>query len=55
VAAARRFGTIDKLPSGRYRARYWWLGRQVPAPSTFATNSDARTSLAKTEADLGSR
>lgn len=27
MARARSFGNIRKLPSGRYQARYWRLGR----------------------------
>jgi len=52
VGRARPFGTISKLPSGRYRARYWRLGRQVSAPITFATKTDARTWLAGVETDM---
>lgn len=40
------FGMIDKLPSGRYRARYTGPdGRRHGAPSTFDTMGDARAWL----------
>jgi hypothetical protein len=52
VARTRPFGTVVKLPSGRYRARYWKLGKQVSAPSTFTTKSDARAWLSTIETDL---
>lgn len=52
MGRSRPFGTITKLPSGRYRARYWQLGTQVSAPSTFATKADARTWLAGVETDM---
>jgi hypothetical protein len=31
MARARSFGNVRKLPSGRYQARYWDLGKQIPA------------------------
>ncbi len=52
MVRSRPFGTVTKLPSGRYRARYWELGRQLAAPSTFATKADARTWLAGVETDM---
>lgn len=51
--STRPFGNIRKLPSGRYQARYWHLGQQVPADTTFATKAEARTWLARVETDLG--
>lgn len=48
----RPFGNIRKLPSGRYQARYWYLGKQVPADTTFTTKADARRWLAMAEAGL---
>ena len=41
MARARPFGNIRKLPSGRYQARYWHLGKQVTADATFASKTDA--------------
>jgi hypothetical protein len=52
MARARSVGNIRKLPSGRYQARYWHLGRQVAADTTFANKSDARRWLATVEADI---
>ncbi len=52
MTTVRSFGTIRKLPSGRYQARYWHLGQQVAADTTFATKTDARAFLAGIETDL---
>ena len=52
MARARSFGNIRKLPSGRYQARYWRLGKQIAADSTFANKTDARRWLATVEADM---
>jgi hypothetical protein len=52
VGRSRPFGTIINLPSGRYRARYWQLRRQVSAPFNFATKADAGTWLAGVESDI---
>lgn len=52
MSAARQFGTIRKLPSGRFQARYSHLGRQVGASNTFATKTDARRWLSSVETDL---
>ena len=52
MGSSRPFGNIRKLPSGRYQARYWHLGKQVPADTTFATKADARAWLATMETDL---
>ena len=52
MARARSFGNILKLPGGRYQARYWRLGKQIAADTTFANKTDARRWLATVEADL---
>ena len=52
MARARSFGNIRKLPSGRYQARCWRLGKQVAADTTFASKTDARRWLATVEADM---
>jgi len=52
VSPARQFGTIRELPSGRYQARYWHLGEQVSAGTTFATKTEARKWLSSVETDL---
>jgi hypothetical protein len=41
MARAGSFGNIRKPPSGRYQARYWHLGKQVAAETTFTSKTDA--------------
>lgn len=49
----RQFGSIRKLPSGKWQARYPdGLGRMVPAPTTYKAKADAALFLAAVEADL---
>jgi hypothetical protein len=49
----RRFGSVRRLPSGRWQARYRTSdGRQHTAPETFATKADATRHLAQVETDL---
>ena len=49
----RRFGSIRKLPSGRFQARYPGPdGVFRPAPDTFRTNTEAAQYLVETEADM---
>lgn len=49
----RYFGTVRKLPSGRYQVRYRGLdGVMRPAPSTFASKADANAWLVDMEAEL---
>ena len=51
----RTWGTVRRLASGRYQARYTdHSGRQVSAPSTFATKADGYRWLAKTQTELDS-
>jgi len=51
--ARRAFGSVRKLPSGRYQARYRDLaGSEHVGPATFATRADANRFLAIVEADL---
>ncbi len=46
----RSFGTVEKLPSGRYRAKYVAPdGKRYSAPRTFITKKDARGWLALQE------
>lgn len=52
MGTSRHFGTVTKLPSGRYRARYTHLGKQVDGPKPFATKSEARAWLSMVQADL---
>ena len=49
----RAFGSVRRLPSGRWQARYYDLqGRPHTGPATFATKTDANRYLATVEADL---
>jgi integrase len=49
----RRFGSIRKLPSGRYQARYRdEAGAEYTAPETFSTKTDADRWLATVQADM---
>ncbi len=52
MTSVRSFGTIRKLSGGRFQARYWHLGKQVAASTTFATKTDTRAFLAGIETDL---
>jgi Phage integrase, N-terminal SAM-like domain len=50
----RRFGSVRRLPSGRWQVRYRTSdGRQHTAPETFATKTEATRHLAQVETDLG--
>ncbi|MGH2780658.1 MAG: tyrosine-type recombinase/integrase, partial [Thermoleophilaceae bacterium] len=52
MPARRRFGSVRRLPSGRWQARYWdAAGDRVGAPSTFATKGDAQRWLSAAETD----
>src|SRR5262245_21834469 len=49
----RTFGSVRKLPSGRYQVRYLDpTGARQSAPNTFATKADANAYLAKLQADI---
>lgn len=49
----RRFGSVRKLPSGRYQARYIGPdGLERTAPNTFATERDAGKWLTLTESEI---
>jgi integrase len=53
VTARRAFGSIRKLPSGRYQARHLGPDGLIrPAPQTFERKRDAELWLSQTEADL---
>ena len=53
VMSRRRFGSVRRLPSGRWQVRYRTSdGRQHTAPETFATKADASRHLAQVETDL---
>lgn len=52
MTGKRQFGTVRKLPSGRWQARYRTIdGRLSSAPLTFKTKGDAGRWLASVEAD----
>lgn len=52
-AGRRRFGSVRRLPSGRWQARYMaGNGYEVQAPSTFRTKTDAERWLSAAETDL---
>jgi integrase len=52
MPARRRFGSVRRLPSGRWQARYWdAAGNRVGAPTTFATKADAQRWLSAVETD----
>ncbi len=48
------FGTVRKLPSGKWQARYHQpiTGMRITGPAPFATKIDARIWLTEQEADL---
>ena len=49
----RRFGSVRRLPSGRWQVRYRTSdGRQHTAPETFASKTAATRHLAQVETDL---
>ncbi len=52
MAKTRPFGSIRRLNSGRYQARYWHGDKQVPADTTFVTKADARAWLARMETEV---
>lgn len=49
---ARRFGRIERLPSGNYRASYMHDGTRKFAPVTFASEEQADTWLAAQRTDI---
>src|SRR4051812_24841546 len=51
----RDFGSVRKLPSGRYQARYQVPGAEqsITAPDTFRTKSSATAWLAKQRGLIG--
>ena len=48
----RHFGSVRKLPSGRYQASYHQVGDRHAASDTFATKADALAWLSTVEADI---
>jgi integrase len=52
ITNRRHFGSVRRLPSGRYQAAYWHEGKRRNAPYTFQTKADALAWLSVTEADI---
>ena len=53
MPARRRFGSVRRLPSGRWQARYWDAAdNRITAPTTFATKTDAQRWLSAAETDM---
>src|SRR4051794_16716521 len=53
MTARRRFGSLRKLPSGRWQVRYLGPdGGTRVAPTTFATKTEAALYLAAVEVDM---
>ena len=50
--AKRHFGSVRRLPSGRYQASYWHEGLRQIAEQTFVTKGDALAHLSSIETDL---
>jgi hypothetical protein len=48
----RTFGTVVRLPSGRYRARYFYQGVFHNAPETYRTVADANAWLTVEESSI---
>ena len=48
MTSRRSFGSVRRLPSGRWQATYWRAGKLVSA-GTFPTKADARAALADAE------
>jgi integrase len=51
-APRRHFGSVRKLPSGRYQASYWHLAVRHPAQQTFETKAKALAWLSSVETDI---
>lgn len=49
MPARRHFGSVRKLPSGRYQASYWHNVTRHVAPDTFASKADAQRWLSNVE------
>ena len=49
MPARRHFGSVRRLPSGRYQASYWHNVSRHVAPDTFPSRSDAQRWLSNVE------
>ena len=52
VPPRRHFGSVRKLPSGRYQASYWQEGERHIAPDTFSAKGAAQAWLSAKETDI---
>ncbi|HET6916436.1 MAG TPA: site-specific integrase [Acidimicrobiales bacterium] len=52
MPARRHFGSIRKLPSGRYQASYWHNVTRHVAPDTFLSKGDAQLWLSNVETSI---
>ncbi len=52
MAGKTAWGSVRKLPSGRYQARYRVDGKMAAAPTTFRTKRDAEAYLSTVQADM---
>jgi integrase len=52
VTARRDFGSIRRLPSGRWQATYWHEGKRHTGDHMFPTRADAAAWLSTVEADI---
>lgn len=48
----RHFGSVRKLPSGRWQSSYWHEGQRHVGPDTFPTKADCLAYLSNVETDL---
>lgn len=48
----RHFGSVRRLPSGRFQASYWREGYRFVASQTFTTKGDAQAYLSSVETDI---
>lgn len=52
MPARRHFGSVRRLPSGRYQASYWHLAERHTADQTFETKADAQSWLSEVETEI---
>jgi hypothetical protein len=52
MGSRRQFGSVRKLPSGRWQASYWHSGNRHIAPITFAFKADANAYLSSVETEV---
>ena len=55
ASAKASWGSVRKLPSGRYQARYRVDGKMAAAPTTFGTKRDAEAYLVDGASRHGAR